>query len=67
MLAFKRATVFMQPQVACQTATFRAFSSTWKEKEIGEEKAYFSKQDAALLKNLVKKMEARESMPSAPA
>ena len=63
MQAYKRAFTVAQPRVAC--ASMRAFSNQWKDKEIGEEKAYFSKQDAALLKNLVKKMEAREAMPSA--
>ena len=38
------------------------FSDKLKEKEIGEEKVYFSKQDANLLKNLMSKLEAREKL-----
>ena len=52
--AFKRSLVFQRANT-CRFAV-RPFS-TWKEKERAEEKSYFSKQDAKLLKALVEKMD----------
>eukprot|EP00353_Schmidingerella_taraikaensis_P014083 CAMPEP_0185577518 /NCGR_PEP_ID=MMETSP0434-20130131/10397_1 /TAXON_ID=626734 ORGANISM="Favella taraikaensis, Strain Fe Narragansett Bay" /NCGR_SAMPLE_ID=MMETSP0434 /ASSEMBLY_ACC=CAM_ASM_000379 /LENGTH=91 /DNA_ID=CAMNT_0028195113 /DNA_START=58 /DNA_END=333 /DNA_ORIENTATION=- len=42
----------------------RAFNTTIQDKKSVEEKSYFSKQDAKLLKKLVEKMEARDEMPT---
>ena len=38
------------------------FSNKFNEKEMAEEAVFFSKQDASALKNLMKKLEAREKM-----
>ncbi len=63
MLAFKRTSTLAQ-RVAVRPAT-RAFA-TLDEKERGEEKAYFSKADAKLLKKLAEKMAARDEVESTP-
>ena len=60
MLAFKRA--FTQPRMVFAASQTRGFSANWDAKERGEEKSYFSKQDAMTLKKLVAKMEARDSV-----
>ncbi len=67
MLAFKRSFALVQqrPQFFAMPAQ-RAFA-TWEDKTRGEEKSYFSKKDAKLLKALVEKMEARDEQASEAA
>ena len=62
MLAFRRSAGVAQRTVMAPAA--RAFSGPLKEKERGEEKAYFSKSDAKLLKALAEKMAARDEHES---
>ena len=66
--AFKRSSVFMRPAqlVAYPRATF-AINNDVKDLGSKEEKSYFSKQDAKLLKKLVEKMEARDAVEDAQA
>ena len=47
------------------TPAQRAFAGPLDKKEKAEEKAYFSKKDAKLMKALLEKMEARGEMPAA--
>ena len=47
------------------TPAQRCFASPLDKKERAEEKAYFSKKDAKLMKALLEKMEARGEMPAA--
>ena len=61
--AVKRSFLFVQPRMAMAAPTARAMS-TWENKQKGEEKSYFSKQDAKLLKSLVEKMESRDEQES---
>ena len=64
--AIKRSFTFVQPRMATMVtvnAPSRAFA-TLQEKEKAEEKAYFSKKDAKLLKALVEKMEANNEQES---
>jgi len=65
MQAFRRTFTMVQPRLtfaAAQQPT--RFFANWEDKQRGEEKSYFSKQDAKLLKALVEKMEARDDQPS---
>ena len=64
MLAFKRSftLVSQKPQFFAMPAQ-RAFAN-WEDKRTGEEKSYFSKKDAKLLKALVEKMEQRDANES---
>lgn len=65
MQAFTRRSLMLaQPRLLAPAVSMRAFSTKWQEKERGEEKSYFSKQDAKLLKKLVEKMEARDELES---
>ena len=65
MLAFRRSFVLAQPRLAQPVICSRAFSQNWvDDSKKAQEKSYFSKQDAKLLKKLVEKMEARDEMPT---
>ena len=46
-----------------QPVAFRAIHDNMRDKQKGEEKSYFSKKDAKLLKALVEKMEKRDAQP----
>ena len=60
MFAIRRAfTGSSRLVTAAPVRTMSYTGNKFGEKEKGEEKAYFSKQDAKLLKNLVEKMERR--------
>ena len=64
MQAFRRSFTFVSPSIARVSAVqqpafaFHAISDNMRDKQKGEEKSYFSKQDAKVLKALVEKMEA---------
>lgn len=61
MFALRRITLAARPSpLLCRPAA--PFSDMLKDKERGEEKAYFSKKDAKLLKALVEKMEKRDAL-----
>lgn len=47
-----------------QPVAFRAIHDNMRDKQKGEEKSYFSKQDAKMLKKLVEKMEKRDCQAS---
>ena len=65
MQAFRRTFVVAQPRLAMPALSARAFSTDWvDDSKKAQEKSYFSKQDAKLLKKLVQKMEERDEMPS---
>ncbi len=66
MLAFKRSFTLVKPRFIAMPAQ-RAFNTSLKDKQLGEEKSYFSKKDAKLLKALVEKMEQRDSSSSEAA
>ena len=67
MQAIRRTFTLAQPRLLQPSLSVRAFSSKWQEKERGEEKSYFSKQDAKMLKKLVEKMEKRDCQASEKA
>lgn len=69
MFALRRSFTLAQPRAATAlvSTNFASFSNSIKDKQKGEEKSYFSKQDAKLLKALVEKMEKREEDNSAEA
>ena len=50
-----------------QPVAFRAIHDNVRDKQKGEEKSYFSKQDAKMLKKLVEKMEKRDCQESEAA
>ena len=58
LMTMQRATALRQPMMVQQSTRF----VTFKEKERADEKAYFSKKDADLLKKLAAKLEAREEL-----
>jgi len=63
MLSLKRAFGRAQPRFATTSVKTPAFlfnSEIFKDKERGEEKAYFSKEDARLLKSLADKMKKQQ-------
>ena len=47
-----------------QPVAFRAIHDDMRDRQRGEEKSYFSKQDAKMLKKLVEKMEKRDCQES---
>ena len=59
--AIKRSFMIVQPRMAL-FAQFPVRTVTMQEKERAEEKSYFSKKDAKLLKALVEKMEQNNEM-----
>ena len=62
MLAFKRISTMVQPaRLSCAVVQqpLRCFGKL-EDIERGNEKSYFSKQDAKMLKKLVEKMESRD-------
>ena len=61
VLSVSQKLVLRVPMVTVQRIPF---SDKFKDKEMAEEKAYFSKQDADTLKKLVAKLEARDKLPS---
>lgn len=69
MFALKRSFTMVKPNTAALVRTPVAFLSNFDDKRKGEEKSYFSKQDAKLLKKLVEKMEKNneEEVPAAAA
>ena len=62
---FAVATTFRLNSMQLVTPAQRAFASPLDKKEKAEEKAYFSKKDAKLMKALLEKMEAKGEMPAA--
>ena len=62
-----RTILFRTPVTAIQRVQFSNPTDKLKQKEVGEEKAYFSKQDAEVLKNLVKKLEDRDKLKTPKA
>ena len=63
MLSSKALTFSARLAYRAPITTVSAFRfSTFKDKEMAEEKAYMSKQDAKLLKGLLEKIEAREKL-----
>ena len=50
-----------------QPVAFRAIHDNMRDRQKGEEKSYFSKQDAKMLKKLVEKMEKRDCQASEKA
>ena len=69
MQAIQRTFTLVQPRVmraAVQQPALFNFN-TMKDKQVGEEKSYFSKQDSKLLKALVEKMEKRDAAKSESA
>ena len=59
--------VFRTTITAVQSVQFSNSTDKLKQKEIGDEKAYFSKQDSDILKNLVKKLEERDKLKTPKA
>ena len=62
---FAVATTQRQSYVQLMMPAQRTFSSPLDKKQRAEEKAYFSKKDAKLMKALLEKMESRGEMPAA--
>ena len=63
--AVKRSFAIAQPRMVMSAAVpCRGFNQSIRDKQKGEEKSYFSKQDAKLLKALVEKMAANNEQES---
>ena len=67
MLAARRSLFATQRMMLAAQQPVRAFNTTLKDKQVGEEKSYFSKQDAKLLKALVAKTEKNNATGSEAA